>query len=63
MDTTPETHSKVFVVTHNRHIAPKERRIERLPSGYSIQECLNDSRGHYWFVITSLEVLYRAART
>ena len=62
MDTTPETHSKVFVVTRNRHIVPKERRIERLPAGYSIQECQNDSRGHYWFVITALEVLCQPAR-
>jgi len=63
MDTTSETHSKVFVVTRNRHIVPKDRRIERLPAGYSIQECLNDSRGHYWFVITTLEVLCQPVRT
>jgi hypothetical protein len=62
MDTTPETNSKAFVVTCNRHILPKERRIERLPTGYSIQECRNDPRGHYWFVITALEVLRRPAR-
>jgi len=62
MDTTPETRCKVFVVTHNRHIVPKDRRIERLPTGYSIQEWRNDSRGHYWFVITALEVC-RAVRT
>lgn len=61
-DTTPEPNSKVFVVTRNRHIVPTERRIERLPSGYSIQECRNDSQGHYWFVITALEVLCRPAR-
>ena len=60
MDATQET--KVFVVTRNRHIVPKERRIERLPAGYSIQECQNDSRGHYWFVITALEVLCQPAR-
>ncbi|HJY79968.1 MAG TPA: hypothetical protein VKK81_02635 [Candidatus Binatia bacterium] len=63
MDTKPETNSKVFVVTRNRHIVPRERRIERLPTGYSIQECQNDSRGHYWFVIHALEVLCRAARS
>jgi len=62
MDTTHETHSKVFVVTRNRHIVSKVRRIERLPTGYSIQECRNDSRGHYWFVITALEVLCQRAR-
>jgi hypothetical protein len=62
MDTTPKTHSKAFVVTRNRHIVPKERRIERLPAGYSIQERQNDSRGHYWFVITALEVFCQPAR-
>ena len=62
MYTTPETHSKVFVLTRNRHIVPKERRVERLPAGYSIQECQNDSRGHYWFVITALEMLCRPVR-
>ena len=62
LDTIQETNSKVFVVTRNRHIVPKERRIERLPAGYSIQECQNDSRGHYWFVITALEVLRQPAR-
>ena len=62
MDTTRETDSKVFVVSRNRRIVPKKRRIERLPSGYSIQECRSDSRGHYWFVITALEVLCRPAR-
>ena len=61
MDTTPERHSKVFVVTRNRRIVPKDRRIERLPTGYSLQECRNDSRGHYWFVITALEVRCRPA--
>jgi hypothetical protein len=62
MDTTPETNSKIFVVTRNRHIVPRERRVERLPTGYSIQECQNDSRGCYWFVITALEVLSQPAR-
>jgi len=62
MDTTHETHFKVFVVTRNRHIVPKVRRIELLPTGYSIQECRNDSGGHYWFVITALQVLCPASK-
>ena len=61
MDATSETHCKVFVVARNRHIVPKERRIQRLATGYSIQECQNDSQGYYWFVITALEVLWRTA--
>ena len=63
IDTTPETNSKICIVTRNQQIVPRERRIERLPTGYSIQECRNDSRGHYWFVITALELLSRSART
>jgi hypothetical protein len=56
-------HSKVVVVTRNRDIVAKERRIERLPTGYSIQERRDDTRGHYWFVITAFEVLCWPART
>jgi hypothetical protein len=29
--------AKPFVVSRNKHIAPKERRVERLPSGYSVR--------------------------
>jgi hypothetical protein len=50
-------HSKVFVVARNKHVVPKQRRIERLTAGYAIQEFRNDSQGSYWYVITSLEVI------
>ncbi|MBZ5574353.1 MAG: hypothetical protein LAO09_21045 [Acidobacteriia bacterium] len=48
---------KPFVVARNKHIAPKERRIERLPCAYSIQEFYNHSQGRYWYVVTALEVI------
>jgi hypothetical protein len=51
-----EHQSKPFVATRNRHIVPKDRRIERLQSGYSVREFRNDCDGRYWFVVTSLEV-------
>ena len=50
------TDSKPFIIARSRHIVPKERRIERLPSGYAVRESSNDSEGDYWFVVTSLEV-------
>jgi hypothetical protein len=53
----PVVHSKPFVVARSRHIEPKERRIERLPSGYAVRESRDDSEGRYWFVITALEVV------
>jgi hypothetical protein len=49
--------SKPFVVARNKHIAPKERRVERLPSGYSVREFHNLPQGCYWYVITALEVV------
>jgi hypothetical protein len=49
-------HSKPFVVTRNRGIAPKQRRIERVPPGYAVREFQNDPRGRYWYVVTALEV-------
>jgi hypothetical protein len=55
--TTP---SKPFVVTRNKCIAPKERRIERLPSGYSARESRDDSHGRYWYVVTALEIVVMA---
>ena len=48
--------SKPFIVARSRHVVPKERRIERLPSGYAVRECSNSSEGDYWFVVTALEV-------
>jgi hypothetical protein len=56
-------HSKVFIVARNKHIVPKQRRIERLLSGYSIQESRDDSRGRYWYVVAALEVLMVAQET
>ena len=49
-------HSKPFVVTRNKCIVPKERRIERLPSGYAVREFYNNPKGRYWYVVTALEV-------
>jgi hypothetical protein len=48
---------KPFVVTRKRCIAPKPRRIERLPSGYAVQQFRDDSHGCYWYVVTALEVM------
>jgi hypothetical protein len=50
-------HSKLIIVARSRHIVPKERHIERLPSGYSVREARDDSQGRYWFVVTALEVV------
>jgi hypothetical protein len=49
--------SKPFVVTRNKHIVPKEGRIERLPSGYAVRELTDDSQGRYWWVVVALDVL------
>jgi len=48
---------KLFIVARSRYVVPKERRIERLPSGYSVREARDDSQGRYWFVVTALEVV------
>ena len=48
--------SRPFVVTRNKHVEPKQRRIERLPSGYAVREFRNDAQGRYWYVVTALEV-------
>ncbi len=48
---------KPFVVARNKHIAPKERCIERLTSAYSIREFYNHPQGRYWYVVTALEVI------
>jgi hypothetical protein len=59
--------SRPFVVARNKRIVPKQRRIERLPSGYSIREFYNRPQGRYWYVVTALEVTpakkRRASRT
>ena len=57
--TTP---SKPFVVTRNKCIAPKQRRIERLPSGYVVREFYNNPRGRNWYVVTALEVVGMASK-
>jgi hypothetical protein len=49
-------HSKVFIVARNEHVAPKQRRIERLPSGYAVREFRDDPQGRYWYVIVALEL-------
>jgi hypothetical protein len=48
--------SKVFIVARNKHVVPKQRRIERLTAGYAIREFRDDSQGRYWYVVTALEV-------
>ena len=50
-------YSKPFVVTRNKCIVPKQRCIERLPSGYAVREFRDDSQGCYWYVIVALEVV------
>jgi hypothetical protein len=47
----------VFIVARNKHVVPKQRRVERLPSGYSVRECRDDSQGSYWYVVTAFEVV------
>ena len=49
--------SRPFVVARNKRIVPKQRCIERLPSGYSIREFYNQPEGRYWYVVTALEVI------
>ncbi len=49
-------HPNPFVIARNKHVFPKQRRVERLPSGYSIREFRNDSQGRYWYVVTMIEV-------
>ncbi len=49
--------SKVFIVARNEDVVPKQRRAERLPSGYSVRESRDDSHGSYWYVVTALEVV------
>jgi hypothetical protein len=48
---------KPFIATRSRYIVPKERRIERLPSGYSVRESRDDSQGTYWYVVCALAVV------
>jgi hypothetical protein len=55
--------SRPFVVARNMCIVPKQRRIERLPSGYSIREFYNHPQGRYWYVVTALEVIHPKKQT
>jgi hypothetical protein len=50
-------HTKVFVVACNKHVVPKQRRIERLAAGYAVREFRDDCQGCYWHVVTALEVI------
>ena len=47
----------LLIVARSGCIVPKERRIERLPWGYSVREARDDSEGCYWFVVTAFEVV------
>ena len=49
-------HPNPFLIARNKCVVPKQRRVERLPSGYSIREFRNDSQGRYWYVVTTIEV-------
>ncbi len=51
------TGSKVFIVVRNKLVVPKQRRVERLGSGYSVRESRDDSQGNYWYVVTALDVV------
>jgi hypothetical protein len=44
-------------MVRNKDVVPKRRRVERLPSGYSVRESRDDSEGSYWYVVTALEVV------
>ena len=48
--------SKPFVVSRNKLILSKQRRIEGAPPAYAIREFRDDSQGRYWYVVTALEV-------
>jgi len=50
---------QLSIVARCRHIVPKDRRIERIPSGYSVSEYRNDADGCYWFVVAAFEIAVR----
>lgn len=52
-----EAQSKPAIVARNAFIVPKQRRIERLPSGYAVRELCNDSEGSYWYVVVAFELI------
>ena len=49
-------HAKLFLVAYTKHIAPEQRRVERVSPGYALREFQNDSQGSYRYVVTALEV-------
>jgi len=49
--------SRPFVVARNKRIVPKQRCIERLPSGHSIREFSNHPQSRDWYMVTGLEVI------
>jgi len=51
-----ETQPKPVIVARNRWIVPKQRRIERLPCGYAIQELCDTSQGRYWYVVVAFRL-------
>jgi len=52
-----EAQSKPVIVARNVSILPKEKRIERKPSGYAVRELCNDSEGYYWYVVSAFELI------
>jgi len=52
-----EVQSKPTIVARNASIVPKQKRIERLPSGYAVRELCNDSKGYYWYVVIAFELI------
>lgn len=56
----------IAVAVRNGFIVRKERRIGRIPSGYSVREFHDDAQGRYWYVVAALELMaanQRADRT
>ena len=49
--------SKPVIVSRNSSVVPKQKRIERLPSGYAVRELCNDSKGYYWYVVIAFELI------
>ena len=55
-DQAPAVAARPFIVGRSGYIVSKERRIECLPSGYSVREARDHDQGTYWFVVTAFEV-------
>jgi hypothetical protein len=52
-----EAESKPAIVARNASIVPKQKRIERLLSGYAVRELCDDSEGYYWYVVVAFELM------